>query len=678
MPSTKPVLVLVPGAWTPPQSYHKLVSLLEGAPYNFTVHVPALASNNGAQAPNTFEADVAGVRAAIEPLVAGAGEDVILLLHSYGGAVGSSAAAGLSRKERAAQGLPGGVAHLVYISAYLLAGGQSPWDVLVLGGGDTPERRALVDIREDGTWLPKDAVWGLYHDLEPEDQEEQRAGIRPHFLSALLGKATYEAWRDVPSTYVYTTEDRWDICLANAKKAGVHVDVVKFSSAHAPYIKHREEIAELVAKAAANLNTSPSRLPKPGVSTIATRKRAGTTGSSIGDAPTTAKPPAATVTKTRSTSGLFGRSNNSISAPSKLSPASSKLSPTTSTRPSASETISPRTATNKSTHTRAKSSATSLTTATVLRPPRPPSAGSIAASTSTTTTTAPTTATAASRKPPARSNTVTTRSATTTATQRQVSGPSSTNKSAAAALGRSSSSTITASRPTTTRSTATADDNTAPSRLRPTFSTFQQHYTPAARNPAPKPPTSSYLAPPTPSRLPASVAASDEAARLQAELLQLHLLHRGADAVSAAWRASARERLGRRREAGGLGALMGDDGTVAFVGELDPAWRDEVASMTRKLDLWRRQLGQLGSGGGGLVSDDGGGDEGKGQQQPSSLARILAGCREQVDGMLAELDVMGRIERDALAQEMAWVRRMNRDDDDEIDTPRAGAIWRAF
>lgn len=57
MPCTKPVLVLV----------------------------PALASNNGAQPPNTFEADVTGVRA---PLVA-AEADVILLLHSWGGAVGS-------------------------------------------------------------------------------------------------------------------------------------------------------------------------------------------------------------------------------------------------------------------------------------------------------------------------------------------------------------------------------------------------------------------------------------------------------------------------------------------------------------------------------------------------------------------------------------------------------------
>lgn len=343
-----------------------------------------------------------------------------------------------------------------------------------------------------------------------------------------------------------------------------------------------------------------------------------------------------------------------------------------------------------------------------------------------------------------------------------------TNKSAAVP-GRSSSTITTASRPTTTQSTttatATADDdnnnnnNNAPPRLRPAFSTFQQHYSPA-RSLAPKPPTASFLAPPTPSRLPANVATSSEAARLQAELLQLHLLHRGADAAAAAWHASARERLGRRfaelagagaavageearaeeerslaalgawgtggggslegkvqvldgilsgvwglgepggrharavrgfeawagrvvraaearREAGGLLGGLAGDGTVALAGELDPAWRDEVASMTRRLDLWRRQLGQLGGGGGGLVP--GGGDEG---QQASSLARILAGCRDLVDSMLAELDIMGQIERDALAQETAWIRRMNRDDDDEeeeeVDTPRAGAIWRAF
>lgn len=134
------------------------------------------------------------------------------------------------------------------------------------------------------------------------------------------------------------------------------------------------------------------------------------------------------------------------------------------------------------------------------------------------------------------------------------------------------------------------------------------------------------------------------------------------------WADQTKQAVEARRLAGGLGALMDDD-EVGFVSELDPAWKDEVSSMARKLDSWRRQLGQLES---GVIDDDQGGD-----QKSSSLARLLSGCRSQVHGMLAELDLMEQIERDALAQETAWIRRMNRDDD-ESDTPRAGAIWRAF
>lgn len=239
---------------------------------------------------------------------------------------------------------------------------------------------------------------------------------------------------------------------------------------------------------------------------------------------------------------------------------------------------------------------------------------------------------------------------------------------------------------------------------------------------------------------------------MQTELLQLHLLHRDADAILASWHASAKERLGRRlaelagaeadvareeaaieearnlaalkawggnggakaleekiqaldevlsglwslgepggryarvvkrfekwveqmmvavgarRRAGGLGALM-DSGEVAFVGELDHAWRDEVSSLARKLDGWRRRLGQLED---GLSEEELGED-----QQASSLTRILAGCRIQVCDMLAELDVIEQIERDAIAQEAAWVKKMSREDEAD-DTPSAGAIWRAF
>lgn len=76
---------------------------------------------------------------------------------------------------------------------------------------------------------------------------------------------------------------------------------------------------------------------------------------------------------------------------------------------------------------------------------------------------------------------------------------------------------------------------------------MQQHYSPA-KTQAAKPLTSTFLAPPSPSKLPANLAASAEVSRLQTELLQLHLLHRDADTVSAAWQTSARTKLGERFE----------------------------------------------------------------------------------------------------------------------------------
>ncbi|KAL6910576.1 hypothetical protein GGI43DRAFT_390516 [Trichoderma evansii] len=58
--------------------------------------------------------------------------------------------------------------------------------------------------------------------------------------------------------------------------------------------------------------------------------------------------------------------------------------------------------------------------------------------------------------------------------------------------------------------------------------------------------SASHLAPTSPSKLPSNIAASAEVSKLQAELLQLYLLHREAPVVEAEWRASARQKLGDR------------------------------------------------------------------------------------------------------------------------------------
>ncbi|KAK8020655.1 hypothetical protein PG990_005793 [Apiospora arundinis] len=154
-------------------------------------------------------------------------------------------------------------------------------------------------------------------------------------------------------------------------------------------------------------------------------------------------------------------------------------------------------------HARAKSTATGLTAATTLKPPssRVSTAASVASST----------------KPTTRSQTLQARGA-----GHRVSASTS-------------SAAIAAAPPSVT----------GPNR--PAFNNNQQHYSPLKSH-APKPLTSTFLAPPSPSKLPSNVAISAETARLQTELLQLSLLHRDAGATAADWHESAQQKLGSRFE----------------------------------------------------------------------------------------------------------------------------------
>ena len=134
--------------------------------------------------------------------------------------------------------------------------------------------------------------------------------------------------------------------------------------------------------------------------------------------------------------------------------------------------------------------------------------------------------------------------------------------------------------------------------------------------------------------------------------------------------------------------LLDDAGELVLVGELDPTWKDDCAALARRLDEWRRLLRQLGD---VPQTPEDGGDEietpgSLPRAAPSTLHTILGACRSLVADMLAELNTMEQIERDAVAHEMSWIQSMNGRGD--LDSPnhdrhseggsRAGAIWRAW
>ena len=88
----------------------------------------------GSEPPTQVMADdAAHLRVALERLV-GEGKYVVLVMHSYGGCVGSCAVEGLGAAQRRAEGRgDGGVVMLLYMTAFVVPLGQSLHDMLDSG-----------------------------------------------------------------------------------------------------------------------------------------------------------------------------------------------------------------------------------------------------------------------------------------------------------------------------------------------------------------------------------------------------------------------------------------------------------------------------------------------------------------------------------------------------------------
>jgi dienelactone hydrolase len=91
--TSKPSIIIVPGAWHVPKSYSKINKALESA--GFVVHIPDLPTMNGSRPPNAdMYSDAAAIHTCAEKL-ADAGKIVIALLHSYGGQPATEGLSGL-------------------------------------------------------------------------------------------------------------------------------------------------------------------------------------------------------------------------------------------------------------------------------------------------------------------------------------------------------------------------------------------------------------------------------------------------------------------------------------------------------------------------------------------------------------------------------------------------------
>jgi pimeloyl-ACP methyl ester carboxylesterase len=190
-------VVLVHGAWHGSWCFDRVMPLLEDA------GVPAVAIDlpgHGSD-PGPFT-DLHGDATRVRTVLDGIDGKVVLLGHSYGGAVITEA------------GDHPAVNHLVFLCAMALERGESCAAAAVdqtatLSHEGRPSIAEGLLMHEDGTsTLTSDAAAAcLYNDCDAETVTWALANIGPQPMDNLSQTPSTVAWRERPSTYVVCSED---------------------------------------------------------------------------------------------------------------------------------------------------------------------------------------------------------------------------------------------------------------------------------------------------------------------------------------------------------------------------------------------------------------------------------------------------------------------------------------
>jgi pimeloyl-ACP methyl ester carboxylesterase len=234
-PAPAPTFVLVHGAFADASSWNAVIAALQARGH--TVLAPANPLRG-------IAADAETLRVFLST-VAG---PVVLVGHSYGGAVITNAATGNAA-----------VSALVYIAAYALDVGETISAANDLGGG-TALLGQHVQVRPFPGSGATDADASIdpafFREVFAQDLPRRQATVmaaaqRPLVASALGTPSGQPAWRSIPSWYLVATDDHAippEAERAMAARAKSHT--VEIASSHVAMISHPQKVVKLILTAA--------------------------------------------------------------------------------------------------------------------------------------------------------------------------------------------------------------------------------------------------------------------------------------------------------------------------------------------------------------------------------------------------------------------------------------------
>ena len=221
-----PSIVLVHGAFADGTGWQRLIPILERDGY------PVIAVQNPL---SSLAADITTTKRVID---AQRGK-VVVVGHSYGGAVITGAASGNAN-----------VVALVYLAAFAPDANEP-----VAAFNDQYPSALGPALRPDAAgflYIDRSSFHDVFAaDVNRDDADVMAATQKPIDNTAFAASVAAPAWKTIPSWYMVSTEDRAinpDLERFYAKRMGAHTTEIKAS--HVAFISHPEEVAKWIERAA--------------------------------------------------------------------------------------------------------------------------------------------------------------------------------------------------------------------------------------------------------------------------------------------------------------------------------------------------------------------------------------------------------------------------------------------
>jgi pimeloyl-ACP methyl ester carboxylesterase len=238
--SPKPTIVLVHGGWDNSTGWNAVVAKLQKS--GFDVIAPA-------NPLRTLASDAAYVSSVLDTIEG----PIVLVGHSYGGAVITNAALGHEN-----------VKALVYIAAFAPDVGESLFQLVTMNPGSQIGPATLITRPYplpgggEGTdlYLTREGVRTAFaQDLPRKTTDLMFATQRPFSQEAFVEPSGTPAWKSIPSWYLVASDDHAIPPMTQrfmATRAGAQTSEVY--SSHVPQISQPDAVTQIILQAAASVD----------------------------------------------------------------------------------------------------------------------------------------------------------------------------------------------------------------------------------------------------------------------------------------------------------------------------------------------------------------------------------------------------------------------------------------